>query len=236
MGSRTTKRFFLLFLVLFVSLEIFFSPRLLTAGMAIIPLDRKEKIPEKNPDRRRFETWSLFLICNPTWLRLENSEKVQDLYHQFLAFGDAIGRSHAALWFGRGRAIGIKEAMPTIDSGRSALWCEKFGLLPSKAPYVFVTTTYPNLEAPLEDFDYYTLSFHQSDSCTISQTLAELTDQLLVTGLSQRKLANSQYWLDWKQTFTQFLTKISWKASVGFNTRFFRADLKGQGTGVPSSC
>ena len=48
-----------------------------------------------------YETWSLFLICNPAWLDKREEARVLRLYRQFRLFGEVIGRRHLAVWFGR---------------------------------------------------------------------------------------------------------------------------------------
>ena len=49
----------------------------------------EDEIP-KDPRK----SWSLFLVCNPSWLLPENSARLQNLRQQFDAFGEAIGPDH----------------------------------------------------------------------------------------------------------------------------------------------
>ena len=59
------------------------------------------KIPTVDPvTGDTYETWSLFLICNPAWLDKREEERVLRLYDQFKVFGAVIGRRHLAVWFG----------------------------------------------------------------------------------------------------------------------------------------
>ena len=64
----------------------------------VVPVPGFYEIPKE------FDSWSLFLICNPNWLLSENQEKLADLYNGFRAFGRAIGTRHAAVWFFKDRS------------------------------------------------------------------------------------------------------------------------------------
>jgi hypothetical protein len=96
--------------------------------------------------RTRFESWSLFLVCNPLWLFAERATDLKDLYQSFTHFGDAIGDDNLAVWFSNPKNGGLAahaEVGENVDLARSSEFCKEWGLKPSRSPYLVVTTTYP---------------------------------------------------------------------------------------------
>jgi hypothetical protein len=165
-----------------------------------------------------YKSWSLFLVCNVKWLLNENATRLQNLHEQFDAFGTAIGPEHLAVWF----------ADP--DDPRVAKFCTnpKLKMLPSKSPYVLVTTKYPDpAKAP---GDFLTLELGALTSAEITSSLDGLADQLLVTGLPKQKSGSEQYWRVWQQSFQALRLAV-----VGFgdrikltiDTKFFKLELAG---------
>src|SRR5439155_20203190 len=49
--------------------------------------------------RDHYETWSLFLVCNPNWLAREKSRDLYSLYQMVRNFGRTIGDDNLAVWF-----------------------------------------------------------------------------------------------------------------------------------------
>ena len=99
---------------------------------------------------RSYKSWSLFLICNPAWI-VENGDKgIEELFDRYKAFGEAIGPNNLAIWFWK-----KPDVAPTSDStdvSRSAVYCEKYKLLPSESPHVLVTTQHPDDQDPGDRF------------------------------------------------------------------------------------
>lgn len=149
------------------------------AAFEIIPM---QQIP------RGYESWSLFLVCNPAWI-IENGDRgISDLFHAYKAFGQAIGPKNLAIWFWK-----VPATAPTIDNtdiGRMSEYCQKYRLTPSDTPQVVATTRYPG---ELEPGDRVVANLNGS-AANSARALADLTDQLLKTGLDQSGLDDSDRW------------------------------------------
>jgi hypothetical protein len=140
------------------------------------PVTATKEIPRKG-----FKTWSLFLICNPTWLTGEKSQQIHKLYMQFESFGGAIGDDNLAVWFWKKTKNDKSHLEENIDVNRAARFCRAFGLKPSEGPHVVITTTYPS-ESPLpaglpRKSAVFRLGNMSPDD--ISNLLSHLCDQLL---------------------------------------------------------
>lgn len=137
---------------------------------------------------RSYQSWSLFLVCNPAWI-LENGDRgVSDLFRAYKAFGQAIGPKNLAIWFWKAPAM-----TPTLDNtdiGRMSEYCQKYQLTPSDTPQVVATTRHPD-EPELGDRVVANLNGNAANS---ARALADLTDQLLKTGLDQSGLDDSDRW------------------------------------------
>lgn len=184
------------------------------------------------PIPKNYQSWSLFLICNPQWLLAENEAKLSDLHQRFRSFGQAIGARHLAAWFwkrppGAGRPIA-----ENIDVDRSAAFCTKLKLLPSKSPYVVVTTTYPDLEE--EDLKHQVLiELNKLPPADIGNLMNKLADQLIVQGLRQADFDSEQYWGAWRrsvESMGNFLASMINKVRVTINAGPVKLELEG-GTG-----
>jgi hypothetical protein len=165
-----------------------------------------------------YKSWSLFLVCNVKWLLKENEARMQDLHEQFDAFGTTIGPEHLAVWF----------ADP--DDPRVAKFCtnKNFKILPSKSPYVLVTTKYPDPNKAPGDF--LTLELGALSSAQITSSLGRLADQLLVTGLPTQKTGSEQYWRAWQDSFQALrlaLVGFGDRIKLTIDTKFFKLELAG---------
>ena len=120
------------------------------------------------PSRRRqiveFESYSLFLISNPDWLRPNSSDKLTSLYESYVAFSRAIGDRHSAIFFWskipkrvNGRFID-DDLAANIDTVKSASYAKAFNLNISESPHVVVTRKLPMLGSPVADFVVLTLN------------------------------------------------------------------------------
>lgn len=192
-----------------------------------IPKERWESGVAGEPiPKERYESWSLFLISNPEWLSSENNEKLMNLYEQFKVFGEVIGPKHLATWFWKRYPEGT--LADAVDVGRCSQYCAKFGLLPSKSPHVLITTSYPDLNAPVGN--YCVLELNQANAKDITALLTKLADQLLVQGLRQTDLDSEQYWRAWQRTFEgtkSSLAKITKKVRLTVDTKFFKVEIGG---------
>jgi hypothetical protein len=139
---------------------------------------------------RSYQTYSLFLVCNPQWLDQDKRGDLHNLYIQFKNFGRAIGDDHVAVWFWKaeGRTLdddgNLGQLAQDVDVERSERFCHAWKLKPSEGPHVVVTSTYPkesDLSAgPPKDIAVYSLGNMVPKD--ISALLAKLTDDLVQTG------------------------------------------------------
>jgi hypothetical protein len=97
-----------------VSLLFVFQP-----GIALAP-DKKTLNLDTEPIPRNYQSWSLFLICNPQSLLAENETKLSNLYNHFNSFGDAIGERHLAVWFTRRPLTPKGSISKDLDGKRNA--------------------------------------------------------------------------------------------------------------------
>jgi hypothetical protein len=137
---------------------------------------------------RSYESWSLFLICNPKWMLDKGDKGVVELFNAYKAFGAAIGEKNLAVWFWKKPAQ--TPTLENTDIGRMVSYCQKYHLLPSKTPQVIATTNYPD-EPKIANWVAVNLGTNAQDSAS---ALTALTDQLLSTGLKQADLDENERW------------------------------------------
>lgn len=178
-----------------------------------------------------FNSWSLFLVSNPAWLQSEREEMLHALYRQFRIYGAVIGPKHLAVWFSKISPPLCPGSLATcVDLARSSQYCSKYKLLPSEGPHILVTTTYPNLDAPVGD--YFVVKLNGADSADIIALITKLSDQLLVEGLDQAQLDSEQYWRKWQGAYVAVREKLGnfiKKVTVSIDTKFFKVEIVGGG-------
>lgn len=142
-------------------------------------VSRKESIP------KNYQTYSLFLVCNPQWLSPEKNDDLGNLYLQFRNFGRAIGDDHLAVWFWTSGSLKREtDFAQDLDVERSVRFCKAWKLQPSMGPHLVVTSTYPDEEdfssgLPKNSAVYQLGDMNPKD---ISALLAKLTDELVSKG------------------------------------------------------
>ena len=148
-----------------------------------------ELLPTERPIPDGYDSWSLFLVCNPAWI-IENGDRgIADLFNQYRAFGRSIGPKNLAIWFWKKRSF-----IPTVDNTdieRSSEYCGRYKLLPSESPQVLVTTRNPDDPNP---GDYVVVSLNGLAAKDGALVLLKLADQLVVTGLNQSGIDASDGW------------------------------------------
>jgi hypothetical protein len=170
-----------------------------------------------------YDSWSLFLVCNPAWIAANGDEGIQGLFETYRLFGDAIGPENLAIWFWKEAAL-----VPTAeltDLSRSSEYCGRYELLPSKSPFVLVTTDYPDAA---EVGEYFVVSLNGLTAEESAEVLATLTDQLLVTGLDQEELDAATRWQNIFGAAVSFVSSVGSyfnKVSFSFNTAFIKAEF-----------
>jgi hypothetical protein len=196
---------------------------LVTWNVASLQAHERFEVMPTEQIPRGYESWSLFLVCNPAWIVQNRDEGIATLFDQYRAFGDAIGPKNLTIWFWKEPAP--EPTAELTDISRSSEYCERFKLLPSKSPYVLVTTQHPDAQ---EVGDYFFVSLNGLAPEDSADLLAKLTDQLLVTGLDQPGLDASTRW---QRSLAAALTVVSSvgsyfnQVSFTFNTGFFKAEI-----------
>lgn len=165
---------------------MFFALACCTVGFAqdSAEVSRNDKIPEG------YQTYSLFLICNPQWLDQDKRADLHNLYNQFKNFGRAIGDDHLAVWFwktqGRTRDDNgnLGQLAQDVDVELSVRFCKSWKLKPSASPHLVVTSTYPSTSFFSSGLPKNTAVFELGNMAPkdISSLLAKITDDLIQTG------------------------------------------------------
>jgi hypothetical protein len=93
-----------------------------------------------------YKSYSLFLLCDPQWLQANKQQDLRSLYSRFSVFGDAIGDKNAAIWFWKGYVPrSLSQILPAnVDVDRNMKFCSAWHLTPDQAPYIVVTSQYPD--------------------------------------------------------------------------------------------
>jgi hypothetical protein len=179
--------------------------------------DEVHKVP------RFYHSWSVFLICNPAWLRDAKTSSVASLFDRFLAFGRALGRDHAAVWFVKKQqtARGGAATLDSLDIDRNVAYCNSLKLEREDSPHVIVTTTYPDIKRGIVDNVKASLSGMTPES--IEALLTTLATQIGNEKLDQEAINSRAWWLKLKQALENTV------ASVGNVASRLRVTIKGGG-------
>jgi hypothetical protein len=177
-----------------------------------------------------YKTWSLFLICNPGWLVQNSDRGIGDLYTAFIVFGRAIGPDNLDVWFVNRKEVNNNlPSMQTTDIERMSTYCSKFGLVPSKTPQVVTVISHPDRK---QVGGVFVTNLNGSASGSV-QSLTELTDELLKTGLDQSSLDHS-YWQTVASTLSSVMSGASCylnKVSFSIKTGVFNAEITHDASG-----
>jgi hypothetical protein len=190
--------------------------------------------PDEPVPRAQFQSWSLFLVCNPLWLLPESNQRLDSLYARFQAFGGAIGPRHVAVWFWS-RRPDPRDLRSAVDVTRSGAFCAQLGLPPSGSPYVVVTTDYPGeafVSSYPQSFDTlpnrYVLSLGDVDAAESAQLLTALADQVTSEELFKADPASEGFWRKWQRAFEVVRSEmidIAGHVRISFTTTFFKVEM-----------
>jgi len=191
----------------------------------------QEAWEELRPDQEisdEFETWSLFLVCHQRWLLSESNDEMGALHNQFLAFGEAIGPDHLAVWFLQDpEPIHSESNIPDVQ--RNIEYCLKFNLPLSDGPYVVVTSNYPdNLDVESPDSSFLIVHLNGADSVEISNLLTELNQKIRTEELATFAPDGSGFWVLLVDIFVSSrdtLLSLGEGVKVTFKTPFFSAEV-----------
>jgi hypothetical protein len=187
-------------------------------------LSEGEIIPTDSVPGESFKSWSLFLICNPSWLTDSSSKNIEDLHRAYLGFGRAIGAHHVAIWFWKRKFFGDNELVQNMDADRNVAFCESYGLSPSQSPYIILTTTYPDEQNPAlgTSSDFWTLPIGSLDNQGTINVLTSLTDQIFQTRAFDLNFTNEigsiVYWQEWMSILRRTAQNVgSFASSLEFS-------------------
>jgi hypothetical protein len=210
---------------------------------AVVSLN--QPIPQTMGANLSYESWSLFLICNPQWLVSESEARLKTLYDQFQAFGGAIGPRHLAVWFSSPVKVGgtspevakIYEA-EAVDVERSSAFCSFYDLPLSKSPYVVVTTDYPG-EGIVSSYpdtfrkpeNSYVLSLNGMSASEAIELLTLWADKIVAEKLFDTDPHSEDFWRTWERTFRDIRSGVlgfSKRVRISFHTKFFKVEIEPQ--------
>ena len=193
--------------------------------LAPVPRAHAQAVVELLPDQpvpAGYETQSIFLICNPQWLLGEREEDLLSLHSYFEAFGRAIGRDNAAVWFWQSMPDLEDGLADDIDVERSAELCGQLRLKPSESPHIVVTSKW--------DRDHLVLALGGLNASGIKQVLVRLADRLVAGGIDDDDVQSEVYWQTWYTAadgMLRALTRVASAIKVSFDTKFFKVELDG---------
>jgi len=159
---------------------------------------RAEEIPRRHqyPDGRtvRFTTWSLFLVCDPTWLQAEVKSELIGLYNAYLSFIATVNDSDARLWtFPRTRGWRAE----AIDPIWSRPYCESLGLDITAGPYLVITVHPPDAIRPADT--KVLLAFRGRRAEDIARSLLTLEERASEEELQHTVAGSPQWWGAWER-------------------------------------
>lgn len=185
-----------------------------------------------------FETWSVFLICSPTWLRPDHKQELYSLWLDFWAFGNFIGDKHLAIWFGKSAQPDPNNLADSLDLERNAQFCTKFGLKSSETPHVLVTDSYQVLVNAVKEVDrpaelkgvarVDVVKFNGLPPSQVGGALDLLMDKVLEKGEKETAPDSRSSWQIFKaivETTSDVILKLSDEISVTFDMKFMKVTI-----------
>lgn len=176
-----------------------------------------------------YDSWSLFLVCNPRWLRPEANQDLRHLWWNFDSFGRAIGTNNAAVWFWTTRDPDLERISDYLDVNRSSEYCQRFSLRPSEGPHILVTLSHPDEIDVLEE-EYFILKLNGLQPSYTEELVNFLADGIITGGLGQISIESRRFWLGLQYVLSEaFATLGSWVecVSVEIDTSFVTLAIVG---------
>lgn len=184
--------------------------------------DVVELLPDQ-PVPAGYVSQSIFVICSPDWILREREEDLLALHAYFEAFGRAIGRDHAAVWFWQSLPDLEDGLADDLDVERSAEICSGLRLRPSESPHIVVTSRW--------DRDHMILALGGLEASRIRQVLVRLADRLVAGGIAAEDVESEIWWQTWYAAADQALRGLAQVASavkLTIDTKFFKLELDGR--------
>ena len=189
--------------------------------------------------REPFKSWSLFVVCHPAFFLPGAANQLEQLYQQFLAYGQAIGPDNVAVWFRQEAPDGEK----ILDTDRNTKFCARLKLPPSQSPYVIFTTTYPgeglsaeypNTFPSRSDLGHYSvLSLNGTSPTDTMRILASLADEVVASKLTSASFDSAEYWSIWRQVYLAVRDETAGlfdRVTLKIDAGLIKADIKMSGS------
>jgi hypothetical protein len=141
----------------------------------------------------RFTSWSLFLICDPAWLRSESKADILALYNAYLSLVTAADESHAPLW-------AFSSATPwratEIDPLQTKPYCDSLAVIPRQGPFLVITVHPPETISPPDA--KVLVAFGGQRAAAITRSLMTLVDQATDGGPFDARVGSREWWRRWE--------------------------------------
>lgn len=182
-------------------------------------------------------SWSLFLVCEPSWILQRDPGRLWKLYWRFLELGQALGPEHAAVWFWArdpGRP-GNGEIQTAIDVVRSLAFCSRLGLSPAEGPFLLVATDYPGpgLVSDLPNTvqvprNRAILRLPDPQTADFESLMEDVLEAVYSGDLRELDRETEGFWRAWQSVFESVQTGVAGAAgriSVTIKTVFFEVTI-----------
>jgi hypothetical protein len=142
----------------------------------------------------RGKSWSVFLVCDPAWLKREAADDLLRLYNAYLGVVVAANETHVPLWPFRDDGPARATA---IDPSKGRESCDALGLKSQDGPFVIVTTTPPDSIAPSSP--RVSLGFGDQRAREIITVLMALSERVMDEHPSRVAAGSTEWWQAWKR-------------------------------------
>src|SRR3989442_41902 len=140
------------------------------------------------------KSWSVFLVCDPAWLKREAVDDLIRLYNAYLSVVVAANENHVPLWPFRDEEPRRASA---IDPSKGRQSCDALKLEPRDGPFVIVTTTPPDSIAP--STPRVSLGFGDRRADEITTALMALSERVIDERPSRVAAGSTEWWRTWKR-------------------------------------
>ena len=171
---------------------------------------KREALEPSKKISRDAKTWSLFLICNPTWIAKNGDKGITDLFLKFEALGRTIGPNNLAIWF-KETEFTNPTTVGDLDIERSCTYYKRYQLQQDAGPYILVTTTYPD-DQPQGRFLAVNLDGLNADDS--ARKLSKLAKQFDETGLKQGDPFTDTWWDKVVSSTLNFFCKATFSVNL----------------------
>jgi hypothetical protein len=194
---------------------------------------------QDEPIPPNYESWSLFLICNPRWMVGESESEVWNLHEAFMAFGNAIGPRHAAVWFWTEHYVA--DAISSVDFVRNAAWCDALDLTLSESPHMVIMTEYPGAGIASEFPDTFNvpaemvqISLNNVDASETAELITEWAERVRDGSVFDAEPESTGFLQGWQRLFSDLKEAVlgtSDRVTVGLNAGVLSVEV---GPGSPN--